>query len=261
MPEPVLHEITIGDGPDERRIACLTEDGEAPGIFWLQGFKSDMVSTKATALSEWTQAKGLAYTRFDYSGHGQSGGAFEEGTIGKWLDEAQSVFERFTNGPQIVVGSSMGGHLALLLARRLQSIGDGEKPGRIEGIVLIAPAWDMTEELMWKTASAEARRAIEEDGVWYRPSDYGEPYAITRGLIEEGRNHLFAAKPWNPGCPVEIIHGRLDPDVPYAHSERLVAFLKDQAVNLTEVPDGEHRLSRPEDLELLFAKIGALAAA
>ena len=255
MPEPVAHELTV----DSRRIACLTQAGASPGIFWLQGFKSDMVSTKATALSEWTHEKGIAYTRFDYSGHGQSGGAFEAGTIGKWLDEAAAVFDQLTHGPQIVVGSSMGGHIALLLARRLQQHAGGVEPGRIKGLVLIAPAWDMTEELMWKEASPEARRAIEEDGVWYRPSDYGEPYAITRDLIVEGRNHLFAARPWNPGCPVEIIHGRLDPDVPYAHSERLIGFLRDQPVNLTEVPDGEHRLSRPEDLALLCAKIAKLA--
>ena len=153
----------------------------------------------------------------------------------------------------------MGGYLALLMTRRLLADASPSKPCRIAGLVLIAPAWDMTEELMWRRATEEARRAILEEGVWYRPSQYGdEPYAITRGLIEDGRNNLLGTKLWNPGCPVEIIHGRLDPDVPFAHSERLVASLTGTPVNLIEVPDGEHRLSRPQDLELLCERIAAL---
>ena len=253
-PEP--RRLVVGDGADQRSIAYLARPGNAPGILWMQGFKSDMVSTKATALAGWTATHGRAFTRFDYSGHGQSGGKFEDGTISRWLEESEAVFEQVTTGPQIVVGSSMGGHLALLLARKLSA---AATPSRIAGLVLIAPAWDMTEQLMWQNASPEARRAIMQDGVWYRPSQYGEPYAITRGLIEDGRNNLMGTTPWNPGCPVEIIHGRLDPDVPYAHSGRLVEILTGSTVRLTEVPDGEHRLSRPADLELLFERIAALS--
>lgn len=257
--------LVVGQGPDQRSIAYLAEPGNQaaarPGILWMQGFKSDMVSTKATALAEWTAARGLAFTRFDYSGHGQSEGNFEDGTISRWLEESLAIFEQVTTGPQIIVGSSMGGHLALLLTRRLRAMRLGPSSpaaARVAGLVLIAPAWDMTEELMWKNASDEARRAILEDGVWYRPSQYGEPYAITRGLIQDGRDNLLGLAAWDPGCPVEIIHGRLDPDVPFAHTERLMKILSGSPVNLTEVPDGEHRLSRPQDLQLLFERIEAL---
>lgn len=260
-------QLTVGEGRNQRPIAYMTQPrnapGNAPGILWLQGFKSEMTSIKATALAEWTAARGLAYTRFDYSGHGQSCHApasrFEDGTISRWLEEAHAIFDEVTTGRQIIVGSSMGGYLALLLARRLLAEVSPAKPYRIAGLVLIAPAWDMTEELMWQRASDEARRAILDEGVWYRPSQYGdEPYAITRGLIEDGRNNLLGTTPWDPACPVEIVHGRLDPDVPFAHSERLVASLTGSPVNLIEVPDGEHRLSRPEDLELVFDRAAAL---
>lgn len=265
---PKVQELLVGVGDDQRPIAYMTQPGNVsrdaprnmPGILWLQGFKSEMISLKATALAEWTAQKELAYTRFDYSGHGQScrdpGSRFEDGTISRWLEETTAVFERVTAGPQIVVGSSMGGYLALLLAR--QQLRAASTP-RIAGIVLIAPAWDMTEELIWKRAPEEVRREIVEQGVWYRPSKYDDgPYPVTRALIEDGRNNLLGSELWNPGCPVEIIHGRLDPDVPYTHSERLVASLTGVSVQLTEVPDGEHRLSRPQDLALLFDRISAL---
>ncbi|MFY0612949.1 MAG: alpha/beta hydrolase [Hyphomicrobiaceae bacterium] len=261
-----VQHLSVGEGRNSRPIAYLTQPrnapGDSPGILWLQGFKSEMMSIKATALAEWTAARGLPYTRFDYSGHGQScfepDGRFEDGTISKWLEESAAIFDRVTTGRQIVVGSSMGGYLALLLARKLRVATAPPNASRIAALVLIAPAWDMTEELMWRRAGDDARRAILQDGVWYRPSRYGdEPYAITRGLIEDGRNNLLGTTPWDPGCPVEIIHGRLDPDVPFAHSERLAASLTATRVTLTEVPDGEHRLSRPEDLELLFTRIAA----
>lgn len=265
---PKVQELLVGEGDDQRPIAYITQPGnvsrdptrKVPGILWLQGFKSEMVSLKATALAEWTAHEGLAYTRFDYSGHGQScrgvNNRFEDGTISRWLEETCAIFERVTTGPQILVGSSMGGYLALLLARqRLQSA----VPSRIAGIVLIAPAWNMTEELIWKRAPEEVRREIVEQGVWYRPSKYDDgPYPITRQLIEDGRNNLLGSDPWNIGCPVEIIHGRLDPDVPYTHSESLVTSLTGAPVNLTEVPDGEHRLSRPQDLKLLCDRISLL---
>jgi pimeloyl-ACP methyl ester carboxylesterase len=249
--------LDVGDGAARRRIAVLAEPGGAPGLVWLPGFKSDMVSTKAGALSDWAKAQGLALTRFDYSGHGQSGGRFEDGTIGRWLEEAIAVVTRSTRGEQILIGSSLGGYIALLALRRLLAEAPAEA-ARIKALLLIAPAWDMTEELMWRQFPDEARRAVMDEGVWLRPSAYGDPYPITRGLIEEGRNHLLAHQPWDPGRPTVIIHGALDPDVPLQHSRDLVSFLQGGRTRLVTLPDGEHRLSRPEDLALLFELLAEL---
>ncbi len=246
--------IDVGGGAAARRIAYLHQPGSPPGLLWLQGFKSDMVSTKASALAAWAEARKLALTRFDYSGHGQSGGQFKDGTLGRWIEETRAVFERLTEGPQVVVGSSMGGAIALALLKRLMA----EHPAgaaRIKALVLIAPAWDMTEELMWKQFPEAIKRELMEKGVWMRPSQHGDPYPITRGLIEDGRRHLIGNQRWNPGRPVMIVHGRLDPDVPFAHSEALIGNLDGGWARLVEVADGEHRLSRPEDIELLFGLI------
>lgn len=220
---------------------------------------SDMASTKATALAEWTKARGLGFTAFDYSGHGKSEGRFVDGTVGAWLEEADTVFRQATEGPQVVVGSSLGGYIALLLLRRLAETAPDDA-ARLKALVLIAPAWDMTEELMWRQFPEDARRQLLADGVYPRPSEYGEPYPIARQLIEEGRRHLFAGKPFDPGRPVEILHGRLDQDVPFSHGEELVKLLTGGQVRLTEVPDGEHRLSRPQDLALLYEIIERAAA-
>ena len=255
MNEPRPQFLLVGRGDQARRIAYLQQPGAAPGIVWLQGFKSDMISTKASALSRWAADNGRAYVRFDYSGHGQSDGRFEDGTLSAWLEDTVAVFSQLTAGPQIVVGSSMGGNIALLLLRHLLA-NDPEHAGRIKALVLIAPAWNMTEELMWKRFSNEAKAAIANDGVWYRPSKYDDgPYPITQRLIEDGRNNLLDTHPWNIGRPVHIIHGRLDPDVPFAHGQRLARLLKDSPVTFTEVADGEHRLSRDQDLEVLFKAI------
>lgn len=250
---PVTY-LTVGEGPAARRIAAIREPGDPPGVVWMQGFKSDMVSTKATALSEWTRQAGIAFTRFDYSGHGQSDGRFEDGTLSRWLEESAAVFTALTEGPQVVVGSSMGGHLALLLLRRLMTTAPAEA-ARIKALVLIAPAWDMTEELMWRRFPEAAKAAILQQGVWLRPSQYGDPYPITRGLIEDGRDNLVGSTNWDPGRPVRIIQGRLDPDVPFEHAERLMQILTGADQKLIEVPDGEHRLSRPEDIVLLIDTI------
>jgi pimeloyl-ACP methyl ester carboxylesterase len=211
-----------------------------------------MVSTKASVLAPWAQSRGAGLLRFDCSGHGQSSGRFEDGTMGDWLAESLAVFDAHTDGPQILVGSSMGGWLALLTARSLIQRGDG---ARLRAMVLIAPAWDMTEELMWKRFSQEKREAIERDGVFYRPSDYGEPYPITRALIEEGRSHLLAGTVFDSGCPVRIIQGLRDADVPWEHALKLVDMLGED-VRLTLVKDAEHRLSREQDLALMLATIG-----
>jgi pimeloyl-ACP methyl ester carboxylesterase len=197
--------IEVGNDAGRRRIAVRARTGSAPGLFWLSGFNSDMRGTKAIALDAWAAERNRACVRFDYSGHGESGGAFVDGTIGCWLEETVAVFEQFCAGPQVVIGSSMGGWMALLLAREM-----ARRPARrasLAGLVLIAPAPDFTEELMWKGFSPEARHQIETNGVWLRPSAYGEPYPITRALIEEGRNHLLLGGSIDVGCPVRILQG------------------------------------------------------
>jgi len=245
----------VGNAPP-RRIAVRARPGGAPGLFWLGGFKSDMKGTKALALDAWAARHGRACVRFDYSGHGESGGQFVEGTIGRWLEEALAVFERFCIGPQVVIGSSMGGWMALLLARELRQRKTGAS---LAGLVLIAPAPDFTEELMWKGFSREARREIEEKGVWHRPSDYGEPYPITRNLIEEGRNHLILGAAIDVGCPVRILQGAQDPDVPWQHAMRLTHRLPAEDVVLTMIQDGDHRLSRPQDIARIIAAVGEMS--
>ena len=259
MDQPELQFLDVGSGPDRRRIAVLRDDGAEPGLVWLPGLKSDMVSTKASALSTFARERGLACTRFDYSGHGQSGGRFEEGTIGRWLEEATAVVLGATRGPVILVGSSMGGYITLLLLRQLMSEAPAEA-ARIRGVVLIAPAWDMTERLMWQQFPESVKQTIMTDGVWLRPSQYGDPYALTRRLIEEGRNHLIGGQTWDPGRPVHILHGQLDPDVPWKHTLDLKSFLIGDRTRVTAVPDGDHRLSRPEDIDLLLRVVGEMVA-
>ena len=254
MTEASLTFIDVEAGAAQRRIAVRLRDGAAPGLVWLGGFKSDMKGTKAEALDEWAEAQGRACIRFDYSGHGESGGDFADGTIGRWLEESVAVFERFARGPQVLIGSSMGGWLALLLARQLKA-----RPaavGSVAGLVLIAPAVDFTEELMWKKFSPEVKRQIETEGAWQRPSQYSEaPYPITRGLIEDGRKHLLLGGLIETGCPVHILQGVQDPDVPWQHAVELVSRFSRDDVVLTLIKDGDHRLSRPDDIERLIAAI------
>ena len=225
-----------------------------PGLFWLGGFKSDMQGTKAVALDAWAEAQGRGCLRFDYSGHGESGGDFTAGTVGRWLEESLAVYAQFAQGPQVVIGSSMGGWLALLLAARLREL---KESAPLAGMVLIAPAVDFTEELMWKQFPDAIKREIEDKGVWLRPSDYAEgPYPITRALIEDGRKHLMLGGLIETGCPVHILQGVQDPDVPWRHAVELVSrFARDDVV-LTLIKDGDHRLSRPEDIERLLAAVG-----
>jgi pimeloyl-ACP methyl ester carboxylesterase len=254
MNDVCLKSLQIGTGVAARALAVHSREGAPPGLFWLGGFKSDMKGTKAQALDDWAQAAGRAIVRFDYSGHGESGGVFTDGTIGRWLEDSLAVFEAFCRGPQIVIGSSMGGWLALLLGRELMR--RGRSAAEIAGLVLIAPAVDFTEELMWKRFPPEVKREIDEKGVWARPSGYSEePYLITRGLIEEGRNHLLLGGLIETGCPVRILQGVQDPDVPWQHAVELTArFARDDVV-LTLVKDGDHRLSRPEDIDRLIAAV------
>ena len=249
MSEP--DRIEVGEGAARREIAVRMRQGGAPGLFWLGGYRSDMTGNKAGALDAFGERHGLAVTRFDYSGHGQSGGDFLDGTISRWLEEALAVFA-LTQGPQIVVGSSMGGWLALLLNRALRERGDD----RVKGLILIAPAVDMTEDLMRATFTNKELKSLEERGLVEQPSDYSdEPYPITRALIEDGAQHLMFGRGIVTGCPVTILQGGRDKDVPREHAMKLVQHLLSDPVTFTLVPDGDHRLSRPEDIALLEAAL------
>ena len=243
--------IEVGEDDETRAIAVMETDGEGPCILWLGGFKSDMTGSKAEALDIWAAENGLAMVRFDYSGHGASSGRFEDGTISRWLEEAHAVFEAYCTRPAILVGSSMGGWIALLLTRLLAAKYQGSVPA-VAGLVLIAPAVDFTEELMWKTFAPSVQNQIMTKGAFLRPSEYSdEPYVITRSLIEDGRRNLLLGSSIEANCPIHILQGIQDTDVPWNHAMRLLAELAQDDVVLTLVKDGEHRLSREEDIEKL----------
>ncbi len=225
---------------------------ERPTVMWLSGFKSDMRGTKATALADWSAWHGYGFLALDYSGHGESGGRFEDGTIGDWLAQSRAVLEWADPARTIVVGSSMGGWIALLLMRLLIREAP-ERAARIAGLVLIAPAWNMTE-LIWNELPQDAREQIEREGHFMRPSEYDPAgYPITRGLIEEGKTHLVPPDmPIDPGAPVRILQGMADLDVPWRHSLALIERLTREDAHLHLVRDGAHQMSRPQDLVLLF---------
>jgi pimeloyl-ACP methyl ester carboxylesterase len=255
MNDKSLKFLDIGEGADRRAIAIRTTEGASPGLVWLGGYKSDMQGTKAIALADWAANNSRACLRFDYSGHRESGGAFTDGTISRWLAESLMVFDACCRGPQILIGSSMGGWLALLLIRELRRrVTAGA--ASVAGVVLIAPAVDFTEELMWKRFTPEIKRELAETGLWKRPSQYSdEPYLVTRQLIEDGRNHLLLGSTIETGCAVRILQGVEDPDVPWQHAKALVARLACDDAVLTLIKDGDHRLSRPEDIERLIAAV------
>ncbi len=234
-----------------RRLAYRKREGEGPGFVWLSGFNSDMSGSKATALQSWAAARGRAFLAFDYSGHGQSDGDFAEGTISAWREDALAIVDQLTEGPQIFVGSSMGGWLALLAALA--------RPDRAAGLVLIAPAPDFTEKLLWPELSPEARAEIMDRGVYMRPSDYGDPYPITRGLIEDGRQWLLLDEAIAIDVPVRILQGGADPDVPWTHAQRLVEAITSPDLVFTLVKDGDHRLSRETDIKRLLSVCGEVA--
>jgi pimeloyl-ACP methyl ester carboxylesterase len=256
--------IEVGQPPARRKIAYLHRTAnsahERPGIIWLGGFKSDMGSQKATALDAWASETGRALLRFDYSGHGASEGRFEEATIGDWLAESLAVFKTLASGPQILVGSSMGGWIALLMLRAMMQEEKPAASANIAGLVLIAPAVDFTQRLIWERLPKKARADIEKNGVWLRPSPYStEPIPITQRLIEEGRDHLLFDSILRTHCPVHILHGLKDADVPPAHVMTLLEHLVGDPVVVTSIKDGDHRLSRPEDIACLIAAIETLA--
>jgi len=228
------------------------DGGRMPGIVFLGGFMSDMTGGKALALEAFAAARAQAFVRFDYLGHGASSGRFEDGSIGRWAEDAVAVLDELTDGPQILVGSSMGGWIMLLAALA--------RPQVVAGLVGIAAAPDFTETLMWHAFTPEIRATIEREGVYYEPSAYGEqPYPISGHLIEDGRTHLLMDKPIAVECPVRLIHGVADPDVPYTLSLELMQRLRSTDVEVTLVKDGGHRLSEPHDLARLTGVVGALS--
>ena len=231
------------DRGDGTRLAYALTPGNNPTVIFLPGFRSDMTGDKATHLARLCAARGQAMLRFDYSGHGASGGRFEDGDIGQWTTDALTLIDALTPGPLVLVGSSMGGWIALLAALA--------RPGRIAGLVGVAAAPDFTERLMWQAMTPREREQLMSEGVLHVPSQYGEPYPITRRLIEDGRRRLLLDGPIALDCPVRLLHGQRDPDVPWETALRVAERLSGTDVQVTLVKDGDHRLSRPQDLALL----------
>jgi pimeloyl-ACP methyl ester carboxylesterase len=233
--------------PDGERVAWRKVAGTGPTVVWLGGFKSDMAGTKAQVIAEWAEARGRSYVRFDYFGHGRSSGDFVHGTITRWRADALAVLDELASGEVVLVGSSMGGWLACLVA--------AVRAERVKAMVLIAPAPDFTEKLMAPGMTAADRRALAQTGVWLRPSDYGEPYPITRDLLEDGARWSILPGPAPVTCPVRILQGGADPDVPWRHALELANTLTSDDVVFSLIKDGDHRLSRPQDLARLIAAL------
>ncbi|MBX3445886.1 MAG: alpha/beta hydrolase [Parvibaculaceae bacterium] len=243
------------EGSAGEELAYLIEAPERPagsiGLTWLGGFKSDMTGTKAEALAAWARGADRHFLRFDYYAHGQSSGEFRKATIGRWREDALAAIDALAEGPQVLIGSSMGGWMALLAALA--------RPERVKGLVLIAPAPDFTEELMWKGFAEEIKEALTRDGIYREPSDYSdEPYEITMKLIDEGRGHLILDAPIPLTCPVRILQGMKDPDVPWAHAMRLVDALQSTDVTINLSKSGDHRLSTPDDIARLAQVVETL---
>lgn len=238
--------IEVGKGPLQRRIAVSVHEGNGPAVVWLCGFLSSMVSLKGEAMLQWAQRQHRQLIRFDYSGHGQSGGEFSMSSVSLWLEDALAVISHFAETRPILVGSSMGGWIATLATLALRRQNSDLTP---RGLVLIAPAIDFTERLIWERLPSPAQQRLLKEGEISLPSQYSEqPYRITRNLIEDGRNHLLLGKPVELGCPIHILQGMLDPDVPWRHSAEFAEHLGHDDVITTLIRDGDHRLSRPEDL-------------
>ncbi|MDB5643843.1 MAG: Alpha/beta hydrolase family protein [Hyphomicrobiales bacterium] len=254
---PVSFQMVDGCRIAFRRRLASPAAPARPGLVWLGGFKSDMQSTKAQRLDAFAASEGRACLRFDYSGHGESDGRFEDGVISHWLAQSLALIRTQTSGPQVIIGSSMGGWIALLAAR---AMGAQEARERLAGFVLIAPAVDFTEALMWAQMSPKIRKQIETDGVWLRQSAYApDPYPITRELIEDGRRNLLLGQTLDAHAPVHILQGMQDPDVPWSHAMTLVEHLAGDCVTLSLIKDGDHRLSREEDIAALISAVAGIA--
>jgi len=236
-----------GDGIE---LAWDKQEGRGPTIVFLPGFRSDMTGDKATGLAAFAAARGQAMLRFDYSGHGASGGAFLDGTIGTWAADALAAIDRLTTGDLLLVGSSMGGWIALLTAIA--------RPDRVKALVGIAAAPDFTQRLMWDSMTPAERLTLIQDGVLHIPSQYGDPTPITRRLIEDGRDRLVLNAPIPFAGSVRLLHGQADPDVPWELALRIAERVTSDDVRITLVKDGDHRLSRLRDLALLYRTVGAL---
>ena len=239
------------DRPGQPRLAYFDRPGQGPGVMFLGGFKSDMTGTKATALQDWANENDRAYLRFDYSAHGASEGAWQDATITHWRQDALDMLDQCTDGPQILVGSSMGGWMALLAAMA--------RPDRVKALVLIAPAADFTESLIWEQLPFHIREQIETEGQWLRPNAYGEPYAITKTLIEDGRQWSLLDAPIPFDGPVRILHGWGDKDVPWSHGLRVLEQLTSKDVRYELSKAGDHGLSTPEDLKALVDAIESVS--
>ena len=242
MGEPSFLETGTG-----RRIAYHSTEGRLPGVVFLGGFMSDMEGTKALALEDWARSRGRAFLRFDYSGHGQSSGAFTDGCIGDWAADARAVIEAVTEGRQVFVGSSMGGWIAAILASQI--------PEKLAGFVGIAAAPDFTEDSMWRDFSAADRDRLMQEGRVDLPSDYGDPYPITRRLIEDGRDNLVLRKPLKLDVPVRLLQGTADADVERTVALNLLDHIDGADVRLTFVKHADHRFSEPEQLALVEATL------
>ena len=241
---------------EDDRIAVRARKGAAPGAVWLGGYLSDMTGTKAEALDGWAARSGRAFVRHDYSGHGESGGDFRDGTISRWLAQSLAVLRAFTSGPQVLVGSSMGGWIALRMVQELRKAGEG---ARVAGLLLLAPAPDFTMELMEPTLTEAMRRDLDDKGFFEEPSQYSpEPNVYTRALFEDGRQNRVLDGIIDTHCPVHILQGMADPDVPHAHALKLIEHLPADDVTLSLIRDGDHRLSRPQDIAMIIAALDGL---
>ncbi|MGI9378053.1 MAG: alpha/beta hydrolase [Methyloligellaceae bacterium] len=253
--------MSVGNGDNLREVAFKIQQPSQSetDLFWLGGFRSDMQGTKVNFLADWAKQQNFGLTCFDYSGFGSSTGNFLEATISDWLEDALAVFEIAKSKRCILIGSSMGAWIALLLVRHLGMI-EPDRLRQIKGLVLIAPAWDMTKALMEDRFDDDIRDQLNKEGVFYRPSAYDDgPYPITLKLVEDGRRHLLAEGTLGPLPPVRILHGMQDIDVPWQHSMKLVDLIASDTVTLTLVKDANHRLSRDEDLKRLCTEIELIA--
>ncbi len=230
-----------------RRLAYERSAGRGPGLVFLSGLKSDMNGTKAVRLHDWARARGRAYLRFDYSGHGQSSGTFCDGAIGDWAEDARQAISALTEGPQVLVGSSMGGWISLILA--------GKMTRRIAGIVGIAAAPDFTEDGMWASFSASQKQELARAGRVFLPSEYDEPYEITRRLIEDGRDHLVLRAPLSLPFPVRLLHGTADTSVAQSVPLRLIEHATGDDIRLTLLKGADHRFSSDQCLALIETTI------
>ena len=230
-----------------RLIAYSLSEGKGPGVVFLGGFMSDMTGTKAQSLQAWCEEKKMPFLKFDYSGHGSSSGSFTDGCIGDWADDALATIVKLTKGPQVLVGSSMGGWIALLLAQRI--------PDRIFGLVTVAAAPDFTEDGIWANFDNQTRKCLLEEGIVSVPSDYGSPYPITKRLIEDGRTHLVLRKPLRLPFPVRLLQGDQDKDVSVELANQLFQHIEGSDVYLTLLKGADHSFSRPNAIALLKTSI------